>query len=237
MERSERRLCVVDDDPKTVDLVRRYLLKNGYLHVDFRSAEDLVAPPRLDYDLIILDVMMPGMDGFEACRRIRAKSDAFVIFLSARDETFDRVAGLEMGADDYLTKPFEPRELLARIDSLFRRESRRVARGNTLEGIFRSNAFTFDMDRQLLQKDGVETRLTTYEYLLLRYFCQNANLILTRRQIEQHLEENEFYSSGRSVDKGISRLRQKLEVDPRNPLLLKSVWGRGYQLVIEPDHA
>ena len=231
-ETRPQRICIVDDDPKTVDLVRRYLRQNGYEHVEGRGAEELVARPRIDYDLVILDIMMPGMDGFECCRRIREKSDAFVIFLSGRDETFDRVTGLEMGADDYLTKPFAPRELLARMERLFRRQRMSGSRPAEMEGVFRCREFEFDMDRQVVLKGGAETPLTTYEFLLLRYFCRNAGLVLTRTQIEAHLEENEFYSSGRSVDKGVSRLRQKLAAATGAPELLKTVWGRGYQLVV-----
>lgn len=234
---AKRKICIIDDDEKTVALIKRYLERNGYRDLESPQPAEFVARPRIESDLIILDIMMPGIDGFEVCRRVREKSDAFVIFVSARDEVYDRVAGLELGADDYLTKPFEPRELLARMERLFRRREHAVSSRGGPEGVFRCDAFTFDMDRQTLECRGETLRLTTYEFLLLRYFCRNAGLILSRRQIESHLEENEFFSCGRSVDKGISRLRQKLEPDPRTPDLLKTVWGRGYQLVVEPRTA
>jgi two-component system OmpR family response regulator len=194
---------------------------------------ELVAKKRIEYDLIILDVMMPEMDGFEACRKIREKSDAYIIFLTAKDEMYDKIAGLTIGGDDFITKPFEPRELLARMHSLFRRGQISAKAAGALEGIFKSNEFTFDMDRQILIRKEEELTLTTYEYLLLRYFCKNANMVLSRRQIENYLEENEFFSYGRSVDTGISRLRKKLEPDTKNPRILLTVWGRGYQLVVE----
>jgi two-component system, OmpR family, phosphate regulon response regulator OmpR len=227
----EKRIAVVDDDPKLVELVKRYLEKNGFQNVASPTASALVEAKQLDFDLVILDIMMPGIDGYELLKEMRKKSDAFVIFLSARSEAIDRVVGLELGADDYLPKPFEPRELLARIAALFRRRELQ-SRTKTLEGRLEFEEFSFELDRQTVVIEGREERLTTYEYLLLKFLSTNANLVLSRRQIEEFLEANSYYSYGRSVDVGISRLRKKIEPNGEKRSCLRTVRGRGYELVL-----
>ena len=127
------KICLVDDDKKLITLLKRFFTKNGYDNVDDMEPQDILNQKKLDHDLFILDIMMPDIDGFEVCREIRRKSEAFVIFLSAKQEALDRIIGLELGADDYMTKPFEPRELLARIQALFRRrEKDRTKAGDAL---------------------------------------------------------------------------------------------------------
>lgn len=224
------KICLVDDDTKLVDLLKRFFGKNGFDQVDSLEPADIVSARTLDYDLFILDIMMPGIDGFEVCRAIRRKSEAFVVFLSAKDEAIDRILGIELGADDYLTKPFEPRELLARVQALFRRRDTDSRKGmQEAQGKMEFEDFSFDLDRQMIAVGGVETPLTTYEYTLLKYLALNNNIILTREQIVAHMEQNDFLGYGRSVDIGISRLRKKIEQDPKNPKVLKTIWGRGYQ--------
>lgn len=223
-------ICIVDDDAKLVDLLKRFFGKNGFDQVDSLDPEEIISNRTIDYDLFILDIMMPKIDGFEVCRAIRKKSDAFVIFLSARDEAIDRILGIELGADDYLTKPFEPRELLARVQALFRRRDTDNRKGmRESQGVMEFKDFSFDLDRQLILVGDLETPLTTYEYTLLKYLAVNNNIILTREQIVAHMELNDFLGYGRSVDIGISRLRKKIETDPKNPRVLKTIWGRGYQ--------
>lgn len=234
---SDKKICIVDDDTKLVTLIKRYLAKNGYNHVDAIEGSKLVEMKKIDYDLIILDIMMPDIDGFEVCKKIRKISSVFIIFLSAKTESFDKIVGLEIGADDFITKPFEPRELLARINSLFRRFNQTMETPDKKSTVlYEFNEFCLNRNRQELTRKNKTWPLTTYEFVLLDYFCENTNIILSRRQIEQYLEDNEFISYGRNVDIGISRLRKKLEDNSKKPEILKTVWGRGYQLAATKKH-
>ncbi|MCK5682526.1 response regulator transcription factor [bacterium] len=232
----DKKICIVDDDKKLVSLLSKYLRKNGFTSVSTIEPKDLLEMREIEHELFILDIMMPEIDGFEVCKAIRKKSDAYVIFLSAKSDSIDKIVGLEIGADDYIVKPFEPRELLARINSLFRRQNMQSKEKNVNSlGIMKFKEFKFDLDKQLLLRDDEETFLTTYEFLLLRYFCLNINIILSRKQILTYLESHDFISYGRSIDIGISRLRKKIEIDSKKPRILKTVWGRGYQFTVEHE--
>ncbi len=239
---SAARIGIVDDDQKLVSLVKRYLENNGFQNVSGFSPKQLGISKEIPLDLLILDIMMPEMDGFELLREIRKKSRVPVIFLSAKSEVFDRIVGLELGADDYLTKPFEPRELLARIQAILRRRTpgssgEESGKNNEsvqpiLQGVLEFEEFVFYLDRQTVNVKGSENRLTTYEFHLLKLFCDNPRIILSRQQIMDWMERNDFGSFDRSVDVGISRLRRKIEIDPSEPKVLQTVWGRGYQLIV-----
>lgn len=231
METRNKRICVVDDDPKLVDLIVKYLTRNGYPET-FTFEPSEILGGKMDFDLFILDVMMPGIDGFELCKGIRAHSNAFIIFLTARSDSFDRIVGLELGADDYVSKPFEARELLARINSLFRRqeiEVKRLGPEDTDKLDFKE--LTLDRRRQMIIRSGQERELTTYEFRLLEYFCSNPNSVLSREQITAYLESHDFTGFGRSIDIGISRLRKKIDFGYGDELL-RTVWGRGYILEV-----
>lgn len=224
-------IAIVDDDPKLSNLVKKYLGNNGFMNVAIHSPASLLAAIDNSYQLLILDIMMPEMDGFTLLKKIREKSGAFVLFLSARNEVFDRVMGLELGADDYLCKPFEPRELLAKVQALLRRtSSREVSSGLKRLGKIEFEEFTFDLDRQIVKQADTETPLTTYEFQLLRIFCLNPNIVLSRQQIMENFDGSDFESYDRSIDVGISRLRKKLG---KSSEPIRTVWGRGYQLVVE----
>jgi two-component system phosphate regulon response regulator OmpR len=248
------KLGILDDDPRLVELVKKYLTSQGFPDVTALSLAEAISPGGPPVDLLILDIMMPGMDGFEVIRRIRQQSTIGVIFLSAKSEVFDRVVGLELGADDFLIKPFEPRELLARIQAVLRRRTippaakgvgspqedqssaqfpataveARVSRLGRLE----FQEFVFDQDRQCIIRNDQEFSLTSYEFQLLRLFCANQNIILSRGQITNWLEANNFGSYDRSIDTGISRLRKKIEPTRGTPTVMRTIWGRGYQLVV-----
>ncbi|PKK88105.1 MAG: hypothetical protein CVV64_20250 [Candidatus Wallbacteria bacterium HGW-Wallbacteria-1] len=231
VETRNKRICVVDDDPKLVELIVKYMSRNGYPETFTLEPSEILAG-KMNFDLFILDVMMPGIDGFELCKGIRAKSDAFIIFLTARSESFDRIVGLELGADDYVSKPFEARELLARINSLFRRqevEAKKLAPEDVDTVEYRE--LILDRKRQLIIRAEQERELTTYEFRLLEYFCSNPNSVLSREQITAYLESHDFTGFGRSVDIGISRLRKKLDFGTGDELL-RTVWGRGYILEV-----
>ena len=231
-------IFLVDDHRDIRETLTRFLEKHG---MRVTAAEDAaVARRRLRAcaaDLIVLDVMMPGEDGLSLFRHIRESMDTPVIFLTAIGEPTDRIVGLEMGADDYLTKPFEPRELLARIRAVLRRSHSLPVTGARRKG--EESRLTFDgwhLDlhrRELVGADGVVVSLSTAEFSLLEAFVRHPNMVLTREQLLDLTKGREADVFDRSIDNQVSRLRRKIEPDPRNPTLIKTVWGGGYCLATE----
>ena len=224
-------ILVVDDHRDIRDLLARYLAKNG-LRV---SAADGAAAARRTLktaavDLVVLDVMMPGEDGLSLCRHLRETTELPVILLTAMAEETDRVVGLEIGADDYLTKPFNPRELLARIKAVLRRTNALPpSREPRRAGEFRFNRWRLDTGRrELIDEKGVSVPLSTGEFRLLTAFLERPGMVLSREQILDLTRGREAVPFDRSVDNQVSRLRRKIERDPANPVLIKTVWGGGY---------
>lgn len=231
------KILVVDDDTRIRDLLRRYLSQEGF---DILLAEDGKALTRImqreTVDLIVLDLMMPGEDGLSICRRLRAESDVTpVIMLTAKGADVDRIVGLEVGADDYLTKPFNPRELLARIHAVLRRRPKPEVPGapSTEAEVVRFGTFTFDLAARKLTKNGEELPLTTGEFSMLKTLVRHPRIPLSREKLAQLSRGREFEPFDRSLDVQISRLRKLLEVDPANPRLIQTVWGIGYVFI--PD--
>ncbi len=220
-------ILVIDDDEKLNSLLKDYLSKYGF-SVSSRTtpSEGLKAIKQLKPDLIILDVMLPEADGFETCRNIRKEYTTPVIMLTARGDVTDRIVGLEIGADDYLPKPFEPRELVARIQTILRRSS-----GNVNENIRKSGGLSMNVKKRLVTLDEKEIDLTTGEFEILKLFLKRPGIVFSRTQILDSLGDMEWDFYNRSVDVLISRLRQKLKDDPKNPRFIKTVWGAGYMLV------
>jgi two-component system, OmpR family, response regulator len=181
-----------------------------------------------EFDVIILDLMLPGRDGLDVCREVRRVSHVPIIVVTARVEVVDRVLGLELGADDYLTKPFSPRELLARIHALYRRAQ---GRSGPMPRELRVGRITLDNDGLTATLDGQPLALTSYEFSLLRVLCENAGRVLSRERLLDLAKGNAEDAFDRSIDVRISRLRQKLKDDPRHPAMLKTVRGSGYVLV------
>jgi len=229
-----KRILLVDDDEKLRRLLKEYL--EGYEFQVFTLADGeavLNTIRKESPELVILDVMLPKKDGLEALKEIRAVSRVPVIMLTAKGEEADRVVGLELGADDYLPKPFSPRELLARIKAVLRRlepgvkataeESRalRVEAGNLV----------LDKARQILLMEGKEIPLSSTEYRVLRVLMENPNRVLSRDQIMTLARGKDFMAFDRSIDVHISKLRAKLESDPRSPKRIKTIWGSGYMFV------
>jgi DNA-binding response OmpR family regulator len=175
---------------------------------------------------VILDIMLPEMDGFEVCRAIRQTSKIPIIMLTARGEVTDKVVGLELGADDYLAKPFEPRELVARIQSVLRR-AKQPGDNQTLT----FERLIIDLDKRVALLDGNPVDLTTNEFTALALLARNAGKVLNRDQILQELRGMDCDAFNRSVDIAVSRLRQKLNDDPRSPEFIKTVWGTGYVFI------
>ena len=216
-------ILVVDDDDRIRNLLRRYLTENGYRTSTAASGEEARGlMGGVAFDLIVLDVMMPGLDGFDLTERIRAVSNVPIILLTARGLPQDRISGLERGADDYLTKPFEPRELLLRIASLLKRTR---APGAVREDI-RFGDCVFSPQRGELRRGAALIRLTAGELALLRALAAKPCEAITR----QALAEQTSAATERSIDVQVTRLRRKIEDDPRTPIFLQTVRGVGYAL-------
>jgi two-component system phosphate regulon response regulator OmpR len=225
-------ILVVDDDTRLRELLRRYLTDNGFtvsVARDAAEARRLLAG--LAFDLMVVDVMMPGENGFAFTASLRETSTVPILLLTARGETEDRIEGLEAGADDYLVKPFEPRELLLRISTILRRMSQPPeAEPEPRTGAVRLGLCVFDIERGELTRDGEPVRLTSQEESLLRALAQNAGGTLSRETL---IRESRVGSNERAVDVQVTRLRRKIETNPRMPRYLQTVRGEGY--VLRPD--
>jgi two-component system phosphate regulon response regulator OmpR len=219
-------ILVVDDDRRIRDLIARFLLENGYRVSTAEDAGAARASMRgLSFDLIILDIMMPGETGLSLATDLRSHSQVPILMLTARTEPEDRIAGLEIGADDYLTKPFEPRELLLRMKNILNRRVE-VATGPDQVTF---GKFAFHPVRGELRADGEAVRLTEIERNLLRYFALHPGVPVEREELAQL----SGHDSERAVDVQINRLRQKIETDPGNPSYLQTVRGRGYIFYVD----
>jgi two-component system OmpR family response regulator len=233
-------ILVVDDHREIRDLLAKYLVKHG-LRVSV--ADGGAAMKRVlktaAIDLVVLDVMMPGEDGLTLCRTLRETTDLPVILLTAMAEETDRVVGLEIGADDYVTKPFNPRELLARIKAVLRRVHsgpRDVAAADAKR--YRFGPWIFDVDRrELVDGSGVSTALSTAEYRLLLAFVTRPRMVLSREQLLDLTSGRAAQVFDRSIDNQVSRLRRKIETDPKNPTIIKTVWGGGYVFATEVERS
>ena len=233
------KVLVVDDDVRIRDLLRRYLMQEGF---EVMLAEDGKALNRVlqrdSVDLIVLDLMMPGEDGLSICRRLRANGDRTpIIMLTAKSEDVDRIVGLEVGADDYLGKPFNPRELLARIHAVLRRRPLVEAPGAPSKDplVVTFGPFEFDLSLRRLSKDGEQIALTTGEFSMLKALVRHPRQPLSRDKLAQLARGREFEPFDRSLDVQISRLRKMIEPDPAQPRYIQTVWGVGYVFV--PDGA
>lgn len=229
-------VVVVDDHNDIRDLVREYLEQQGYkVSVAESGAALRHLLERHTVDLIILDVMMPGEDGISLCKEIRTSSDTPIIFLTAMADDADRIIGLELGADDYLVKPFNPRELLARIRAVLRRATSAAPARTTLDRrVVRIDHWKLDLGRQeIVGEDGVGIPLSTAEFRLLKVFIERPGLILSREQLLDLTAGRTADIFDRSIDNQVSRLRKKIEENPKNPTIIKTHWGGGYSLCAE----
>ena len=224
-------ILIIDDDEKLNRLLTDFLSEFGFKTLTAIHPEDgLKKLKRKSPDLVILDVMLPGMDGFEVCKTIRQHSLVPIIMLTARGELMDKVVGLELGADDYLPKPFEPRELVARIHSVLRR-SKKIDK--TRPQFF--DRLEIDFSRHIVKVDGDVADLTTNEFAALALLAGNPGKVFNRDEILQELRGIDCDAFNRSVDITMSRLRQKLKDDPKNPAFIKTVWGTGYVFIGSQD--
>ena len=226
----EATILIIDDDEKLNRLLTNFLSEFGFKTLTAIHPQDgLKTLNQKSPDLVILDVMLPGMDGFEVCKTIRQRSLVPIIMLTARGELMDKVVGLELGADDYLPKPFEPRELVARIHSVLRR-ARKVDK-TQLQYFDRLEV---DFSKHTVKLDDSIVDLTTNEFTALALLVGNPGKVFSRDEILQALRGIDCDAFNRSVDITMSRLRQKLNDDPKNPTFIKTVWGTGYVFIGKP---
>ena len=222
-------ILIIDDDARLNQLLKDFLNDFGYRVITTtHPVKGLKKLKQASPDLVILDIMLPDMDGFEVCRTIRQTSNVPIIMLTARGEVTDKVVGLELGADDYLAKPFEPRELVARIQSVLRR-SQQLSDNQILT----FDRLTIDLDKRIALLDGHPIDLTTNEFTALALLAWNAGKVLNRDQILQELRGMDCDAFNRSVDIAVSRLRQKLKDNPKSPEFIKTVWGSGYVFIAD----
>lgn len=226
-------LLIVDDDERIRGLLRKFLARNGFLVSIARdSAHARRVLSGLEFDLIVLDVMMPGEDGVALTRDLRETLATPILLLTAKGETGDRIAGLEAGADDYLSKPFEPKELLLRINAILRRMPEPEPE-NTAPKVLHLGPVRYDMERSELTRGDEQVRLTATETQLMRIFSDHLRAPVSRAKLVEDLGRDKGQAQERAVDVQITRLRRKIEADPKQPRYLQTVRGEGYMLA--PD--
>ena len=229
----EIRALLVEDDARLADLTRSYLQRHGvHVAISPDGVRALEEASSQTFDVVLLDLMIPGRNGIDVCRRLRETSDVPIIMVTARNEEADRVLGLEVGADDYVPKPFSPRELLARIQAIVRR-----ARGNAGPGpkMIHAGDLVLDTGSRTVQLDNKPIELTSYEFALLSALAERGGRVLGREQLIELAGGSAEESFDRSIDVHISRLRQKLGDNPRRPTRIKTIRGMGYQYVSPPS--
>ena len=227
------RILVIDDDTRLSAMLADYLGARG-LEVTARAdaASGLAELARGRFDALVLDLMLPDQDGFEVCRRVRASSDLPVLMLTARGDEEDRIVGLELGADDYLPKPFNPRELLARLRAVLRRSRGAVAAGRS---VLRFGRLEIDRDARAVRVDGVEKELTSHQYELLVALAENAGRVLSRDALMNLVRGETLEAFDRSIDVHVSRIRAAIEDDPRRPRRILTLRGAGYVFARRQD--
>jgi len=240
MNPRKQHILVVDDDPQIGELVREYLEQHGYVVSVARDGHQMWKQLKTaTFDLIILDIMLPGEDGLSLCRKLREESDILIIILSAVGEETDRVVGLEVGADDYLAKPFSPRELLARTKALMRRTTGALAKKRQKKYLTRMPGIRFldwILDRNkrcLITPDGISVPLSGGEYALLIAFVEHPHRVLSRDQLLDLTKGESVEFVDRAIDVQVGRLRKKIEKDPKNPEIIITVRGGGYQFATD----
>ena len=224
-------ILVVDDEPKIVQIARDYLKGSGFKVLTSSNGKQALAIARQEHpDLIVLDLMLPGMDGLDVCRAIRRESDVPIIMLTARAEEADQLIGLELGADDYITKPFSPRALVARVRALLRRTQGDLLQEETL----RFGELELDTRRKQVTVGGDPVHLTRSEFTLLETMAKHPGQPLSREQLLEHMHGVAFDGVDRSVDSHIKNLRRKIESDPAAPVYILTVYGFGYKFQGDP---
>ena len=220
------RILVVDDEPNIIELAKLYLERDGYQVKDATNGQDALSRfSAVNPDLIILDLMLPDIDGFEVCRQIRAKSEVPIMMLTARKEDIDKIVGLELGADDYLTKPFNPRELVARVRAILRRYQTGLKPSDIVE----VGGLRIDLSGHEVSVGGQQVKLRTKEFALLATFAQNLGIVLSREKLLEMVWGFDYYGETRTVDVHVNHLRDKIAGSGIN---IETVRGTGYKMTI-----
>lgn len=230
---SQKRILVVDDEEKIINIVKAYLEREGYQVIaayEGKSALDLAR--RQSPNLIILDLMLPEISGWDICRTLRKESDVPIIMLTARDEDTDKIIGLELGADDYITKPFNPKELVSRVGAVLRRSEGRAATATVLD----IGELSIEIDKRLVRRGDKLVELTPIEFDILRVLAEHPGRVYTRMQLLDKVHGDAYEGYERTIDSHIKNLRKKLETDPENPRYIITIYGVGYKLE-EGHHA
>ena len=228
--KDKQTILVVDDDPNIAQLVKLYLEKEGYeVSVETRGDDAVAAFQKNPPNLMLLDIMLPGMDGWQVCRAIRQISSIPIIMLSAKDETFDKVLGLELGADDYVTKPFEGKELVARVKAVLRR----AAPGETEKDTLAFPGLTISLEKYEVHYQGKLLEMPPKELEVLYFLASHQNRVFTREQLLEQVWGFDFFGDSRTVDVHIKRLREKLQGSEALGWQIRTVWGVGYKFEVK----
>lgn len=227
-----KRILICEDEDAIRDFVVINLKRAGYDVVDVNCGEDALTifeAEQGSFDVVLLDIMMPGIDGFTVCKKIREKSSTIgIIMLTARTQEMDKVSGLMIGADDYITKPFSPSELTARVDAIYRRVSMSSVNDDR-SSVIESGPFVLNLKSRTVTKNGEPIELTQVEYQILEFFLNNKNTALDRASILNHIWGESYYGDDKIVDVNIRRIRMKIEEEPSNPKYISTIWGYGYK--------
>ena len=224
-------ILVCDDDKEIVEAISIYLKQEGYDIVPaYNGKEALKLMQESEIHLIILDIMMPELDGIHALLKLRESSSIPVILLSAKSEDVDKILGLNVGADDYMTKPFNPLELIARVKSQLRRYTKLGGMEPTNDSLLVNGAITMDREQKLVTVDGEPVKLTPTEFKILQLLMENVGTVFSSAQIYERIWEEDAYATDNIVSVHIRRIREKVEIDPKNPDYVKVMWGVGYRM-------
>ncbi|MED3956762.1 response regulator transcription factor [Priestia aryabhattai] len=234
---NEQRLLLVDDEDRIRRLLKMYLEKEGYTIEEAADGHEAIEKAlHIDYDLIVLDLMMPGIDGIEVCKQIREKKATPIIMLTAKGEEVNRVQGFEVGTDDYIVKPFSPREVVLRVKALLRRSSQAtfIQPETSVKNLIVFDHLTIDNDAHRVTADGKEVNLTPKEYELLCYLAKTPDKVYDREQLLREVWHYDFFGDLRTVDTHVKRLREKLNrVSSQAAKMIVTVWGVGYKFEVE----
>ena len=224
------KILIVEDEEAIADLEKDYLeLSDFEVEIATRGDVGLQKALSEDYDLVILDLMLPGMDGFEVCKHIREKKDMPVLMVSAKKDDIDKIRGLGLGADDYITKPFSPSELVARVKAHLSRYDRLVGSGNTKNDVIEIRGLKIDKTARRVYIDGEEKSFTTKEFDLLTFLAENPNHVYTKEELFRRIWNMDSVGDIATVTVHIKKIREKVELDTSNPQYIETIWGVGYR--------